>query len=1021
MKQSVQVGNNSGFAETLARFQDRHSTSAIVICGCGESLNLLQHPERFVTIGVNDVGRCFQPNYLVVVNPRNQFKADRFKHVAGSKAEYVFTQMRDLGISHPRVVQFRLGKYGGTDFSDPNVLHYTRNSPYVALCLAVHMGARRIGLIGVDFTDDHFFAKTGRHPLARQLEQIDREYTDLARACHARGIEIVNLSPTSRLTAFPRMDVDEFAPAARARPIMAPVVAGKCFVVNYRFLSCGDVFADGLRHAAAQLGCAIEEAFWDDPQLPDKVRRFQPDVLFVIHGRRFIQRWRDRFRDFNTAVWLVDEPYEVDDTSRWSRHFKTVFVNDPATVERHRNAHYLPVCFDPRVHRHEDGIRRYGVGFVGGFNAARERHLLALAEAKALDYVVGGPWRAPALQGLCIASNVSSECAAELYRETRIVVNVFRETHHYNRNGIPATSMNPRIYEALACGAAVVTEPRPEISEVFPGLPVFRTPEELVAVTANLLNNDRRRDEVVSVARAQLEGHSYAARLRRVFELALTGKAEPADAGVPAPSPRTTALSTVKVCDSATASNSNARSLHLVPGRRAVSVTPFDGIPRRNLLYHVWPARGSIWRWNIEQLLHRIDLFNGRRIVSIAHDAQSEAPEAVMELLAGHGCEFLVIPNDPRGEAAAFPGLLEAIRCEGGNQVTFYGHAKGVRHEPKFPAPLKKWVESLYQINLDDWASVRAQLDRWPMTGAFRLRGRFRVHQNLGDWHYSGTFFWFRNDSVFCNQDPPAVPDFYFGVEVWPGLLFRADETGCLGFDNPRRIPYDERFWRDYGDRTLAEWRRRRLGPKPPADLVKPLPYDGFDHPRLEQIPDEFDWWVNLLLREEPASLLTIGAGHGGVEWHVARKFRERDRDIAITCVDRVAPSEFSRSFDDIRKRFGQRVDFVQGDSGRMETIARLGKSFDAVFIDADHGFRSVDADFALALGKNAKIIGLHDIVDSDWHAASKCCVSRLWRSLVRNYETREHKSGAWGGIGVVWPHRRRDAAPGGREPHRTA
>jgi hypothetical protein len=62
---------------TLASFQNVHRSEALVVCGCGESLNALAGPERFVTIGVNDVGRLFTPRYLVVVNPRNQFAGDR--------------------------------------------------------------------------------------------------------------------------------------------------------------------------------------------------------------------------------------------------------------------------------------------------------------------------------------------------------------------------------------------------------------------------------------------------------------------------------------------------------------------------------------------------------------------------------------------------------------------------------------------------------------------------------------------------------------------------------------------------------------------------------------------------------------------------------------------------------------------------------------------------------------------------------------------------------------------------------
>ena len=189
---------------TLAGFRDFHQGATILVCGCGASLNELTGPERFITIGVNDVGRRFNPTYLVVLNPRNQFSGDRFRYVEQSRAQAIFTQL-DLGIPHPHVVRFPLGSHGGADFSNPEILHYTSNSPYLAVCLAVHLGARRIGLIGVDFTDHHFFAATGKHALTSRLDQINREYAALERACRERGVEIVNLSQQSLLTAFPKM------------------------------------------------------------------------------------------------------------------------------------------------------------------------------------------------------------------------------------------------------------------------------------------------------------------------------------------------------------------------------------------------------------------------------------------------------------------------------------------------------------------------------------------------------------------------------------------------------------------------------------------------------------------------------------------------------------------------------------------------------------------------------------------------------------------------------------------------
>lgn len=183
------------------------------MCGCGSSLSEFNRPADMVTIGVNDVGRLFDPTYLVVVNPRNQFKADRFRFVERSGAKALFTQL-DLGAVQPPVVRFRLGKFGGTELGATETLHYTQNSPYVAVCLAAYMGAKRIGLVGVDFTDDHFFGRTGRHSLAGRLGEIDAQYGKLAGALHERGVELLNLSARSRLTTLPKADLASW----QARP-----------------------------------------------------------------------------------------------------------------------------------------------------------------------------------------------------------------------------------------------------------------------------------------------------------------------------------------------------------------------------------------------------------------------------------------------------------------------------------------------------------------------------------------------------------------------------------------------------------------------------------------------------------------------------------------------------------------------------------------------------------------------------------------------------------------------------------
>ncbi|HEX3436592.1 MAG TPA: glycosyltransferase [Pseudacidobacterium sp.] len=519
----LRVGQAEELPRTFGEFRGYHSGESILVCGCGASLASIVAPERLVTIGVNDVGRLFDPDYLVVLNPPSQFSHGRFQYVAGSKAHAIFTQL-DLGIRHPHIVKLKLGRKSGTDFSDPERLPYTRNSPYPAVCLAAYMGARRIGLIGVDFTEHHFFGQTGRHSLVNELGQIDREYQQLYASCLRNGIEVFNLSEESRLTAFPKMSQHEFM---RLALLPQELSRRRVFFVNYNFLSCGNVFRDGLAHAGNALGVDWKAAQWDDVALPQKVSSFDPDLLFVVHGRKFSARWRGEFAKYRSAVWLLDEPYEVDDTSRFSTHFGSVFVNDPNTLDRHKNAHYLPVCYDPEIciYRAADE-RPHAVGFIGGHNPQREAALARLARKGMLSYVVGGPWSDAAVNSLCLSGNIPADETARLYRGTRIVVNLFRTRHHFNRAGIPASSMNPRVYEALGCGALVISEYRPELDTICPELPLFRNWEEMETLIDLYLHDEGLFAQTRKACIRRVAIHTYARRLATVLSVTLGGEAE---------------------------------------------------------------------------------------------------------------------------------------------------------------------------------------------------------------------------------------------------------------------------------------------------------------------------------------------------------------------------------------------------------------------------------------------------------------------------------------------------------------
>ena len=172
----------------------------------------------------------------------------------------------------------------------------------------------------------------------------------------------------------------------------------------------------------------------------------------------------------------------------------------------------------------------------GGANPSRERMLVGLAARGLLDYVVGGPWREPSLGALCLSPNVPAERAAALYQDTDIVVNVFRDRHHYNREGVVATAMNPRVCEALACGALVLSEPRDELLREVPELPTFCNEGEAAALIERFLADPADRSRVQQACAARLRDATYSQRLKTVMDIALDST-PPAIAARPASTP----------------------------------------------------------------------------------------------------------------------------------------------------------------------------------------------------------------------------------------------------------------------------------------------------------------------------------------------------------------------------------------------------------------------------------------------------------------------------------------------------
>lgn len=120
------------------------------------------------------------------------------------------------------VLQLRHTGHSGFD-DDAGAVRTGGNSGYQAVHIAVHAGASKVLLFGLDMGGGHWH---GEHPavLERTIpETYERwigRFGGLAKILEARGVDVVNCSPVSRLKCFRRSTLEKEV-AACAEPAAA--------------------------------------------------------------------------------------------------------------------------------------------------------------------------------------------------------------------------------------------------------------------------------------------------------------------------------------------------------------------------------------------------------------------------------------------------------------------------------------------------------------------------------------------------------------------------------------------------------------------------------------------------------------------------------------------------------------------------------------------------------------------------------------------------------------------------------
>lgn len=222
----------------------------------------------------------------------------------------------------------------------------------------------------------------------------------------------------------------------------------------------------------------------------------------------------------------------------------------------------------------------------------------------------------------------------------------------------------------------------------------------------------------------------------------------------------------------------------------------YPAVEVRNLIYHVYAPFGSDeWKANLDKLRPHRQLFNGKVVIAVASDTASRSRADIAAYLGWDGVEWIDCNNNRTlRETASLRRLLEAVQSTAANEATFYGHTKGTATVENMQA-VRRWRNAMYHHLLGHADECMEYMRHHAAVGTTRISWQTGTHfvwpsglTKDGNWMFSGTFFWFRNEQVFSRPEAlQVVPDRY-GAEAWIGRVLPLDAS-CTIYQ-----PFDERY-----------------------------------------------------------------------------------------------------------------------------------------------------------------------------------------------------------------------------------
>ena len=236
-----------------------------------------------------------------------------------------------------------------------------------------------------------------------------------------------------------------------------------------------------------------------------------------------------RGRGVTTANWWLNDPFQFERATSILPAYDFAFSNARGSLDAYvargiRNVRFLPTACEPSVHRPlPRRAPACDVSFAGDWSAMREQMIVTLV-AGGVDVRIFGPWRRKLggdspLRPRLEHGFFTPQRMAEIFAASKATLNI------HTWRGKFDYGLNPRVFEAAACGVPQLVDWKRELDDLFDekeraAMLVYRSDEELLSLSRSLPEDIR--EKALAAAPSIQERHSYLARMREL--LGICGK-----------------------------------------------------------------------------------------------------------------------------------------------------------------------------------------------------------------------------------------------------------------------------------------------------------------------------------------------------------------------------------------------------------------------------------------------------------------------------------------------------------------